>query len=249
MNLWLVLQLGLIAESLGHQGQQAFGDRATAAHQQLKGGVEVGGITEGWIDHGLEVRSIGAPNRIEVALRCFGPVEVAQQGVDFTVVTQQAHGLRQRPPGQGVGAEAAVIHRKADRETLIAQIAVEGREHLRAHHSLVNNGATAQRAEVQVAGLGAKADASAVAATPAQAEEQRFELITFDISPQQPLFNLRGIAAGQWAEHLVIGGHHPPAKRTQAELGGRLITKRPGLGRTLRLPGQKHHAQTTGLAS
>ena len=142
-----------------------------------------------------------------------------------------------------------MVHRKTDRETLIAQIAVEGREHLRAHHSLVNNSATAQRAEVQVAGLGAKADASAVAATPAQAEEQRFELITFDISPQQPLFNLRGIAAGQWAEHLVIGGHHPPAKRTQAELGGRLITKRPGLGRTLRLPGQKHHAQTTGLAS
>ena len=142
-----------------------------------------------------------------------------------------------------------MIHRKADRETLIAQIAVKGREHLRAHHSLVNNGATAQRTEVQVAGLGAKADPSTVAATPAQAEQQGFELIAFDIRPQQPLLNLRGIAARQWAKHLRIGGHHPPAERAQAELGGRLITKRPGLGRTLRLPGQKHHAQTTGLAS
>ena len=142
-----------------------------------------------------------------------------------------------------------MIHRKADRETLIAQIAVKGREHLRAHHSLVNNGATAQRAEVQVAGLGAKADARAVAATPAQAEQQRFEFITFNISPQQPLFNLRGIAAGQRAKHFVIGGNHPPAEWTQAELGGRLIAKCPSLSRTLRFPGQKHHAQTTGLAS
>ena len=162
---------------------------------------------------------------------------------------QQTHGLSQGPAGQGVGAEAAVIHRKTDSETLIAQIAVEGRQHLGAHHSLVNNGATAQRAEVQVAGLGTKADAGPVATTPAQAEQQRFELIAVDISPQQPLLNLRGIAARQWAEHLVIGGHNPPAERTQPELGGRLIAKRPGLGRTLRLPGQKHHAQTSGLAS
>ena len=88
LNLRLIGQLGLVTEGLGHQREQALGDRPAAAHQQLQGRVEVGGITEGRVHNRLEVCSGLTPHRIEIGLGGAGPVEVAQQGVDLAVVAE-----------------------------------------------------------------------------------------------------------------------------------------------------------------
>ena len=173
-----VLQFWLLAEGLRHEGEQAVRDRAAAAHQQLQGGVKVGRITKGLIHHRLEIIRGLTPNRIEVGFCCPGPVEIAQQGVDFAVVTQQAHGLGQGPAGQGIGAEAAVVHRKTHGKAPIAQVGIKPRQHFRAHHAFVDNGAAAQGGEIEVAGARAPGFPGAIANPAPQPKQQGFQRIS-----------------------------------------------------------------------
>ena len=117
-----LVELGLVAEGLRHQGEQAVGDRPAAAHHQLEGGIEVGGITEGGIDQGPQVTGGFAPDGLEMGFCGPGPVDVAQQCVDLAVVAEQAHRLGQGPAGQGVGAETAVVDSEGDGEALVPEV-------------------------------------------------------------------------------------------------------------------------------
>ena len=105
-HLRTAVQIRLVAECLGHQRDQAVGDRAAAAHRQLKRGVEVGRIAERWVHHRIEVDCRLVHLR-QVGLGRLGPVEVAQQGVDLTVVPQQPHRL-----GQGQRGKVLVLKRR-----------------------------------------------------------------------------------------------------------------------------------------
>ena len=249
LDLRPVGELGLVAEGLGHQREQALGDRPAAAHQQLQGGVEVGRVAEGGIDHRLEIPRRLPPDGVEIGLRGPGPVEIAQQGIYFAVVAQQAHRLGQGPAGQGVGAEAAVIHREAHRKAWIAQVAVEGCEHLGAHHGLVDHRATAQGGEVELAGRSSPDGPRPVAATAAQAKQQGLEGIPLQISRQQPLGNRRGGLASQGAEHLWVERHLSPAQTAQPQPGSLPIAEFFGFSLFERISGQKHHGQPPGAAT
>ena len=144
------VEIRLIAEGFRHEGDQPVSDRTATSHHQLQRGVEVGRVTEGRIRDGIEVRCRLTPHIGEARFRGLRPVDVAQQRVDLSVVTQHPHGLSKGPARQGVGAEAAVINRETHLKTRIAQIGVVLRKHFGAHHALVHNGATAQRRHVEV---------------------------------------------------------------------------------------------------
>ena len=247
LNVRLVGQLGLVEEGLRHQGEQALGDRPAAAHQQLQGGVEVGRIAEGRIHHRLEVGSCVAPHRIQAGLRGPRPVQVAQQGVDLAVVAEQPHRLGQGPARQGVGAEAAVVHREGHGEARVAQVGVEARQHLRAHHALVNNGAAAEGSEIEVAGGSAPGRPGPVAAAAAQAEQQPLQGIASLLSAQQPLLDHRGGAQGHRAQHGRVHRHHPPAKAAQPQPLGLFGAEGSGLLAPGPIGGQEHHPQAPGL--
>mmetsp|Transcript_41077 Transcript_41077/g.87663 ORF Transcript_41077/g.87663 Transcript_41077/m.87663 type:complete len:462 (-) Transcript_41077:868-2253(-) len=95
----------LVAVGFGHEdGERLRGRLARAAHGVLEDGVEVGRV-------GLGVRAERvapvAPD-VEGAL----PVDVAGEGVDLAVVREETHGLGQRPLGDGIGGEAAVVDRE-----------------------------------------------------------------------------------------------------------------------------------------
>ena len=164
------IELRLVAEGLRHQGEQAVGDRPAAAHHQFEGGIEVGGIAEGGIHQGPQVGGGIAPDGLEIGLGGTGPVDVAQQGVDLAVVAEQPHRLGQGPAGQGVGAEAAVVHRETHREAFVAQIGVEAIQYLGTHHAFVHNRAGADRGEIKVADVAAPCLAGAVHGAAPQAE-------------------------------------------------------------------------------
>ena len=85
-------------------------------------------------------------------------------------MAEQPHRLGQGPAGQGVGAEAAVVHREAHREAFVAQIGVEAIQYLGTHHALVHNRAGADRGEIKVADVAAPCLAGAVHGAAPQAE-------------------------------------------------------------------------------
>ena len=251
-----LLQLGLVAEGLGHQGEQAVGDRPATAHHQLEGGIEVGGITEGGIDERPQIGGSISPDRLEVGFSGTGPVDVAQQRVDLAVVAQQPHRLGQGPAGQGVGAEAPVVDGEVDREALIAQVGVIAIQHLGAHHALVDDGAGTDRGEVEVGGAVPPDLAHPINGTPAQAEQHGLDRIDLHRHAgrsigrlQQPLLDHRGGLPGEGTEHGRIHRHRPPAETVQPESGRLLFTDGASLLTALRIHRHEHHAQTAHLAA
>ncbi len=61
-HLRTAVEIGLVAEGLRHQRDQAVGDRAAAAHHQLKRGVEIGRVAEARVDHRIEVSRCISPD-------------------------------------------------------------------------------------------------------------------------------------------------------------------------------------------
>ena len=82
------------------------------------------------------------------------PIQVAQQGIDFAVVAQHPHRLRQGPAGHRVSAEASVVDRPSTGVVRVGQVLVEATQNLRSHHPLVNNRVVREGASVESYGLG-----------------------------------------------------------------------------------------------
>jgi len=247
LQLLTPLQFRLLLKRLGNQGHQTFNNGATAAHHQLQHPVQVGGIAEGGIHHGMQVRRGIFPDLLEAVLGCQGPVDVSQQGVDLTVVAQHAHGLGQGPAGQGVGAEPPVVDRVGNGKALVLQVPVENRQHLGAHHALVDHRAGAQGGKGDMAThlrpqYVTKPGANAAAATKQQAL-QRFLVPMALVDGEEPLLNHRTTGRSHGTQHIPVNGHHPPAMAAETQSGRLLLAKPAGGGAGLPVPGQKHHAQ------
>ena len=217
-DLWAGVEVGLALIGLRHKGEQAVGDGPPAAHHQLKGGIEVGRITEGRIHQGAKVASSFSPHHLEIALGSAGPVDVAEEGVDLAVVPQKAHGLGQRPARQGVGAEPAVVDGEVNAETGVAKIGIEPIQHLRAHHALVDKGAGTNRGEIEVSGAGPPDLSHLIHRPSTEAEEQglhRIHVVRDAVGGlgcfEQPLLNHRGCLVGEGSQDGPIHRHDTPA--------------------------------------
>ena len=86
----------------------------------------------------------------EFGLAGFHPVDVAEQGVDFPVVTEQSHRLRQGPLGHRIGAESAVIQGKGADVVGVGQILVKFPQHRGAHHCLVDDRSAREGTDVKL---------------------------------------------------------------------------------------------------
>ncbi|CAI8167420.1 MAG: Uncharacterised protein [Synechococcus sp. CC9902] len=246
-HLRTAVEIGLVAKRFRNQSDQAVGDGAAAPDHQFKRGIEVGRIAERGIDDGDEVISGITPDIVEGGLRCLRPVEIAQQRVDLTVVTQQAHRLGQGPTRQRVGAETAVVNRKTHSKAWIAKVGVVLRQHLGAHHALVNNGAAAQGSDVEVVlTIGLKGSANSCPDPATQAHQQSFKVAVFGMAIKHPLLDHRGCLPGHGAKHPRIHRHGSPPKGTQPECRGFLVTKEADILPTASISRHEHHAEPLG---
>ncbi len=99
----------VLADRFGDQQGLGHRRRTAGANQQFKDVVECGGIGAARLDHRLHIMGLAAEGGGSHAdLVRLHPVDVAAQGVDFTVVSQHAERLGQTPFGEGVGRETLV---------------------------------------------------------------------------------------------------------------------------------------------
>ena len=79
---------------------------------------------------------IGQTLRLELVGPRLCPVAVAGNGIDLTIVGQQAEWLCQRPARHGVGGEALVKHADRRLKAAVAQIGIEAGQSLPASSAL-----------------------------------------------------------------------------------------------------------------
>ena len=162
-------------------------------------------------------------------------------------MAQQPHRLSQGPAGEGVRAEAPVVHRKAHFKARIAQVGVVLRQHLGAHHALVHNGAAAQRGHVKITGSLKTPGLAGTGTDPAtQAQQQSLEGVTIGAAGKAPLLDHWGGVPRHGAQHGRIHWNHPPAGGGEAERLGFLIAEPARQLPPLGVLGHEHHPETTG---
>jgi hypothetical protein len=180
-------------------------DAAAAAHQQLEGLVERGGVRAALGEGGPHLRG-------QLRLARPDPGAVGGQRVDLAVVGEHAEGLGELPARERVGREALVEDGDRRLEERVAQVGIEVVQ-LAAHaERLVDHGPRGQRADV---------------ALPAAAHVALARQI-------EPVLEVRGVAAGRrqhqhlpdlrqrgasgGAERLPLDRHLPPAEHPQPVL-------------------------------
>ena len=213
--------LRVLLPGLRDEHHHHFGQAAAAEHEQLDHVVEHGRVGRALLRDGHHLVQLieGEEVRLEQRLTRAHPVDVAAHGVDLAVVGERAVGMRQRPRGQGVGAEAAVDERDGRLEGLVLEVRVVGR-HLRGReHALVQQRARRERADVELLGrLGRLAHH----ARPVLAHDHELALELVLAERGGPADEhlahdgLRGGGGGP--QGLVVGGDLAPAQQLQAHL-------------------------------
>ena len=130
--------------------QHGVGQRPAGEDEELQHVVERRGVALPLADEGEQLRQVVAEQlRSAQRLARAHPVDVAPQRVDLPVVGDVAVGVRQRPRGEGVGAEAGVDERERRLEVRVHQVG-EHRLHLVGdQHALVDDGVRRQARHVE----------------------------------------------------------------------------------------------------
>jgi hypothetical protein len=168
---------------LGNEHHHRMGERVAALEQEFQRVVETGRIGLAFIGNRPELRDVIAEEfAVDRGLTRRHPVDVAAQGVDFTIVRNHAVGMRQLPRREGVGREALMHQRHRADETRILQVLVIGTDLIGEEHALVDDGARRHGHDVEVALLAAILLIDAVGNHLAQDKQPAFEiLIGFDV--------------------------------------------------------------------
>jgi hypothetical protein len=169
--------------------------------------------------------------RLELGLPGSHPVAVALHRVDLSVVGDHAERLGERPRREGVGRVARVHESELRCESVVGEVGVERLELERRDHALVDQGATAQRGEVDVEfALGLLAQSERLAVE--RDAPHRHSRPIVDRAREEQLLEERHRLPCEGAEPLRAHRHLAPAENGQpfrrgegldSSLGGRAL--------------------------
>ena len=193
--------------------QHGFGQRRVAArpHQHFKHRIQRTGIRRARRNDRLDVfGGIAKIVRRHAYFVGFHPVDVALQGVDLTVMSQHAEGLRQPPLRKSVGGIALMIDGKGRFEPVIHQVGVERRHLFGQHHAFVDDRPARQAAQIHALDL---AGQSRLFDAASDNVKFPFKLFFGDrlFVADQNLLNFRPGGVGFVAQNRHIHRHMPPA--------------------------------------
>ncbi len=210
----------------------------SAGDQQLKHVVHARGVRAGAVDQRRQAFEIRQQFVGELQAARLGPVAVTGDGVDFTVVRQEAKRLSQAPLRHGVGGETLVEYANRSGEALVTQVRVELGQVGRHHQAFVDDVFVGEAANIE----GAVVSQCHFRAAPG--EEQLDAEITFSdiVSGNEHLLDARQPFERELAQDTGIDRHLAPADQRQA-LGDDLLAQASpcvvGLGCVLI---EEHHA-------
>ena len=210
---------------LRNHHQHGVRQAAAGQVQQLQGLVEAAGIRTLRITDRQHAVQIAQHLGAQLGLAGAHPVLVSADGVDLTVVCNQAVGVSQRPGREGVGGETRVHDGQRGLHALILQVQVELPQLRGGQHALVNDRAGGQGGEVHGVSTGALActlGAEFTLCTLADEEGATVELEALEggtvgvNTRDKELVEQRLGVARDGAQARVVDGHVAPADEVQA---------------------------------
>ena len=146
---------GVLFPGGGHHQHAGVQGVASAEGDELEGVVEVGGVAQARLDHGLEVVEAVAPDAVGGGVFAGAhEVAVAADGVDFAVVRHHPEGMGEVPGGEGVGRVALVEDGEGGGELGGLEVHEVFADLRGGEQALVNDGAAAEGADVEAFELG-----------------------------------------------------------------------------------------------
>ena len=129
----------LVVERFGHQHRHGMRQAQARHHEKLQYIVQRGAIAHARLDDGTDILYIAQSRRRKHTFPGFHPCTVSPDGIDFTVMRQEAERLGKAPRGEGVGAEAGMHDGKPAGEVRLCQV-LEILAYLhRREHTFINN--------------------------------------------------------------------------------------------------------------
>ena len=169
---------------------------------------------------------VAEERRREDALARSHPVDVAAQGVDFTVVRDHAVGMGAGPAGEGVGRETRVHERQRRHHSQLGQIWEIRIELLGGEHALVHDGASRKAADVEEILVRDVTGANQLlgrTANQAQLALERLGVREGRAPADEDLADERLGCHRALAKANGIDGHVAPAEQRLSKLGNRLF--------------------------
>ena len=186
-----------------------------AVHQQeLQSVIQHSGVRAALIDNGQHLGHV-----IFQVLAADGlltgqhGIHVTPDGVDFAVVEDVAVGVGTVPAGGGVGGEPAVHHANGGLVVLVLQIRIEQPQLLHQEHTLIDNGAAGQAANIGLL-IGLLKDPAGNVELAVKVDAGLHPLRLAN----KTLPDAGHTVSGLVAQHIGAGGHFPPAQEGQAFL-------------------------------
>ena len=211
------IELRVVAVRLRHEQHHRLSRSAASADKELSHSVEVGGVRRSRATDRAEFLLTSIPDRVvHISFLRRHPVQVTLKGVDLTVVAQEAHGLRERPLRRRVGGETTVVNGKLRLVFRIFQILVELAQDSGAKHTLVHDGARAERANVEALshlGVGVRL----LFARLTSDEKLALELFAVQAGAiEEDLFVHRARQLGERTDDSVVNRNRAPAEHLEA---------------------------------
>ena len=238
------------APSRGNQHGHGMEDRAARHGQDLKHVIQARGIGSARLDDRLEQVDVGPPEvGLQLRLAGLGPVAVAADGVDLSVVRHHPEGVGERPGREGVRAVALVIDAERGLVVGMREVGEELLERRGNQQALVDDKAVGEGGDVEaldLVGGGAVLDLVA-------GEEETALVVVIRHAPRAADEHLLDVGEGHerfGAEDLLVGRNLAPSKETEAALFDHFLGDRLGAGLgILVLVREIHDADTeVGLA-
>ncbi len=235
---------------LGDEHGHGMAEVTPAPHEHLGRLVEHPRIAVVGIEHGTQ-ELLGAESGLHGSEVGPGPhpALVAADGVDLSVVAEEAERLGPLPRGQGVGAEALVEDGQGSGEALVGQVEVERVEGVGRDQALVDDRTERARHHVGVAVRGLEAAPHPVGPTlevlglgverlvgHGGGRDRRPRRLGLGCRSDQGLEDPRSGGKGEVAERGVVGGRRAPPHHVEAFGLGRRRDLRRGIG----VAGEEH---------